>query len=60
MLNQTILYETAESEYDSSENNSLEMPAVSTSANKTSKMKPVQWKLRVFFYRSKLNTAENE
>lgn len=44
--NQTILYETTESNYESSENSSVEMPVASTSANKTSKRKSVQWKLK--------------
>ena len=35
-----------QSEYESSENSSAEMPVASTSANKTSKNKPVQWKLK--------------
>ena len=39
--NQTILYETTESNYESSENSSVEMPVASTSANKTSKRKSV-------------------
>ena len=46
---QTILYETTESEYESSENGSVEIPAQSTSPNKTSKRKPVQWKLKNLF-----------
>ena len=44
--NQTILYETTESKYESSENSSVEMPVASTSTNKTSKRKSVQWKLK--------------
>ena len=46
---QTILYETTESEYESSKNGSVEIPAQSTSPNKTSKRKPVQWKLKNLF-----------
>ena len=38
--------EQQQSEYESSENSSAEMPVASTSANKTSKKKPVQWKLK--------------